>query len=427
MFMMPFQVLALWLRALLSMALLGGAITLLTLWYVNRERPIVERRNAEGTWVAVDERPADAPDNADRRTRWVSWEFGLNRETAFLLGGAALLLWSLGGGLVVHPLLWRRAGSRPDSPVGEKHRIKRPDGTELHVELFGPPNGVPLVLIHGWSLHSDEWAYAKTELARTHRLIVWDLAGLGHSGMPDNRDFSLAKMAHDLDAVIEAVSFNPVVLVGHSIGGMIILTYCKLFPEKMGQRVRSLVIAQSTYTNPVKTTRLSGLMQALQKPLLEPLAHLMVWLSPVVRVFNWMSYLNGSAHRSTERSAFTGRETRGQLDALTRQYVESNPAAIGRGFLAMFEYDASDVLPGITVPVLIITADRDNTCVPEASEHMARVIPSARLTRLGDGRHCAVYEFHEQFHAAVIDFVAASEMEAEQRVITEAARTTAGS
>ena len=402
---MPIQVLGLWLRAVLSLVILAGGIALLVLWYQNRETPVTEWQLVDGTWVVSDQRPAEAAENGEHRTRWVSWRFGMNRETLFLLGGAALLLKSFGGGLL-YPRLLRRAGKRPESPRGETVKIKRPDGTEIHVEMFGPSARMPIVFIHGWSLNSDEWAYAKVELAREHRVIVWDLPGLGNSDAPADGDFSLEQMARDLDAVVEAVSFTPVVLAGHSIGGMIILTYCRLFPDKLTARVKALVIAQSTYTNPVRTTRFAALMQTIQKPVLEPLAYLMIGLSPVMRLLNWLSYLNGSAQRSTERSAFSGAETRGQLDSLTKQYVASSPAVVGRGFLAMFQYDATEVLAKISIPVLIVTAEYDSTCLPEASEHMARTIPSARLIRMADGRHCSVFEFHEDFHAAVSGFIA---------------------
>ncbi len=403
--MMPFQVLGIWLRALLSLLLLCAGITLLLLWYNNRETTLVEWRTADGSWVARDEAPEDAVPNKESRTRQVSWQLGFNWETAFLIMGAALLVYSFGGGSVCRRLV-RRAGKRPESPHGETVSVKRPDGTEIHVEMFGAAAGIPVVLVHGWSLNSHEWAYAKTELAHDHRVIVLDLPGLGRSVAPKDGDFSLEKMARDLDAVVDAVSFSQVVLAGHSIGGMIILTYCKLFPNKLTTRMRTLVIANSTYTNPVKTTQFAGFMQAIQKPVLQPMACLMIGLSPAVRLLNWLSYINGSAQRSTDRSSLTGRETRGQLDFLTKQSMISDPAVVARGFLAMFQYDATPVLATIPVSVLVVTAERDTTCLPEASEYMARTIPSARLVRLSDGRHCGVFEFHEEFHAAVTGFIA---------------------
>lgn len=68
----------------------------------------------------------------------------------------------------------------------------------------------------------------------------------------------------------------------------------------------------------------------------------MIWLSPLVRVLNWLSYINGSAHRSTERSSFSGRETRGQLDFLTRYYATSAPDVVAHGMLGMLRFDATE-------------------------------------------------------------------------------------
>jgi hypothetical protein len=104
--------------------------------------------------------------------RPVPWQFGLNRETAFLLGGLALSLRSLGG-RSVRRLLLRPGADVPKSlPADEVQRLRRLDGTELHVEMYGPADGPPIVLTHGWGLDGDEWYYARKELAQRYRLIV---------------------------------------------------------------------------------------------------------------------------------------------------------------------------------------------------------------------------------------------------------------
>src|SRR4051812_45433629 len=106
---MPFNVLGMWFRGLLALALLGAAAYLLAEWYQRREVVVTEP-------VATDARETDErPEEAGRReeivvrTRVVRWRFGLNRETAFLLGGLALLGWSLGGGWLASPRSWRPA------------------------------------------------------------------------------------------------------------------------------------------------------------------------------------------------------------------------------------------------------------------------------------------------------------------------------
>jgi pimeloyl-ACP methyl ester carboxylesterase len=177
---------------------------------------------------------------------------------------------------------------------------------------------------------------------------------------------------------------------------MITLTFCRLFPEALLTRVAGLVLAHSTYTNPVRTTKHAALYTALQKPVLEPLCHLMIWLSPLVWLLNLLSYLNGSAHRSTERSSFSGTETWGQLDFLTRYYLSPSPAVVARGFLAMFRYDATHVLASIPVPTLLFTGHLDRLIVPETARFMAERVPDARLARLEPAGHMAVFERHDR-------------------------------
>ena len=75
------------------------------------------------------------------------------------------------------------------------------------------------------------------------------------------------------------------ILLGHSIGGMITLTFCRLFPQALGTRVRAIALVQTTYTNPVRTTNMAGLLTALERPIIVPLLHLTIWLSPLL----WLS------------------------------------------------------------------------------------------------------------------------------------------
>jgi pimeloyl-ACP methyl ester carboxylesterase len=125
----------------------------------------------------------------------------------------------------------------------------------------------------------------------------------------------------------------------------------------------------------------------------------------VVRVLNWLSYRNGSAHRSTERSSLSGKETRAQLDYLARYYPKVSPAVIARGMLAMFRYDATSVLPTIRVPVLVVVGDGDRQTTPEAGMFMREAIPNADLFTLRQARHAGLFEDHEAFHARITDFV----------------------
>ena len=123
----------------------------------------------------------------------------------------------------------------------------------------------------------------KRQLAQQFRIIVWDLPGLGQTALPADGTVTLEGMATDLGTVLGLADGKPAVLVGHSIGGMINLTFCKLHPQDVGTRVAGIVQVDTSYTNPVRTTKDSGLNLALQKPVGEPVLHVMIALSPVVR------------------------------------------------------------------------------------------------------------------------------------------------
>ena len=298
-----------------------------------------------------------------------------------------------------------------DEPTTERggaevQRLKRPDGTELHVEIYGPPDAPPIVMTHGWGANATEWYYQKKRLARHFRLITWDLPGLGRSKGPDNHDYSLEKLANDLHAVLGLAGGRPAVLLGHSIGGMTILTYCQLFRESLGAQVAGLVLVHTTYTNPVRTTEHAALKTALE-PVLVPLLHLTIGLWPLVWAMNYLSYLNGSVHRSTAKSAFTGTETRGQLDFAAQFLPHDRPDVLARGMFGMLAYDATATLATINVPTLVIAADKDVTTKPEASDRMARDIPGARLVTLSPGRHMGLIEQNETFDTAVSEFAGA--------------------
>ena len=85
---MPFQVLGMWIRGLLALVFVGLGIFLLVLWYGNRERTIIEPvAEAPSTELRTGpQRVEPAPDDVEEtHVRTIYWQFGLNKETAYLL------------------------------------------------------------------------------------------------------------------------------------------------------------------------------------------------------------------------------------------------------------------------------------------------------------------------------------------------------
>jgi len=185
---------------------------------------------------------------------------------------------------------------------------------------------------------------------------------------------------------------------------MILLRFAALFPDAIGRRVAGLVIANSTPTNPARTTAGKGFIAALQKPILEPLLYLTIAVFPLVWLMNWLSFQNGSLHIVTKLLGFAGRDTRGQLDYAAKLTAKARPSVLARGALGMFRYDGSEAIGEFRVPVLIIAGDRDRGTIPEVSRHMAERIPGSELLELKPSGHLSVFEQNEAFMARVDEF-----------------------
>ena len=404
---LPIPLLISFLTGLLSLALLiAGPVILYRAWrrYQTirnsiRFQPRVVRdtpaHTPAGTQTTTERPPTRAEVLSDRSV-WLPLAIGL-----------ALLLFTFAGRHLVHLAIPTGSDEPRDLKADAVYSLQRPDGTKIHVEVFGPSDAPTLVFTHGWSTSVTEWYYAKRDLGGRYRLIFWDLPGLGQSTQPESRDYSLDKMASDLEAVLTYANGKPVVLVGHSIGGMINLTFCRLFPNKLGHGVSGIVQVDTSYTNPVTTTQNAALSRILQKPVGEPILHAMIWFSPVVRVMSWLGYQNGTSQIMNAKSAFAGSETWGQVDLISRYGFESTPSVVARGTLAMFHWDATPVLPSIHVPVLILVGQQDTTTLPSASEYMQQKIPNANLQSVSPSAHYGLLEQNQRYNSAISNFALA--------------------
>jgi pimeloyl-ACP methyl ester carboxylesterase len=398
----PLQILSLWLRGLVAALVIVVSVYCAREWY-NRSHVRTD------TGVREDRRASPyAPHRFDPA-------IGFNVPTVFLTVAALTAVWSFGGGLLLTRLR-RRASTDPaerrhltHGRYADAKYVRRADGSNIYTESAGPIDAPVLLLVHGWGGTAEEWNVLRPHVDHArHRVVRYDLAGLGRTEAPRDRDFSLDRMAQDLRLVLEGAvpTGRPVVLVGHSIGAMTLLTFARRFPELLRVRVAGMVLAHGTYTNPIRTHEKAELLTKLQKPLVEPLCYAAIPLSPLLRVLSWASYLNGSTHRSTRRSGFSDGANRTQIDFAASFAPRANVAAVARGALGMFRWDATDVPPRLDVPVLYWAGEKDPTTLPEASRRMYEQSPRATSdlhTRLA-AKHLGPIEFHADFARRITEF-----------------------
>lgn len=110
------------------------------------------------------------------------------------------------------------------------------DGVTIRYDVRGV--GEPaLVLVHGWSNTRAIWGIHPETLARTHRVVALDLAGHGTSGI-DRSDWTMDAFGEDVVAVVDQLGLEDVVLVGFSMGGVVVLEAA----ERLGNRVLGVVL-----------------------------------------------------------------------------------------------------------------------------------------------------------------------------------------
>lgn len=342
---------------------------------------------AAGPWIYHEWREGDLADD-----RWL-----------WLAGG--LFAFALLGRLLVVPLITRKDDDPPKPHREDRRRIlDGPRGARLEVEETGRTEGPTVVLTHGWGLNSTIWAYAKRALGARYRVVVWDLPGMGKSSQNRDGVFDLEFFADCLRAVADSVE-GPVVLVGHSIGGMTTQTYARRHPDTLGGKVRGLVLVNTTYTDPTRTMWGRGLWHAIKRPILTPLMWISMALFPLIWLMNWLSFLNGSAELAGRIVGFGKRRPpRGRLRMTVAQAVRNSPAVQMKGNLAMFRWDASDVPPRLTIPTLVIGGGKDILTQEDASRRIAGQAPGAELIVYDDVGHMGFLERPGDYDGAIAAF-----------------------
>jgi pimeloyl-ACP methyl ester carboxylesterase len=121
-----------------------------------------------------------------------------------------------------------------DAPEG---RYYRSQGLRLHFTDWSNPSAPPLILIHGGLDHSRSWDHLAQALRATFHVVAPDLRGHGESDWATGSSYSLADHVYDLTRLVKFAGFGKVTIIGHSMGGMVSLTFAGAFPDKVSRLV----------------------------------------------------------------------------------------------------------------------------------------------------------------------------------------------
>ncbi|MFM0322346.1 alpha/beta fold hydrolase [Caballeronia glebae] len=149
----------------------------------------------------------------------------IRRAAGVLLAAAAL-----------HPSAYAANAPRPPQPAAAASAIQSrtidANGVELHYLQAGHGDATPVVLLHGYTETSHMWQPLMTRLAGERVVIAPDLPGAGGSAMPAS-GYDKKTLAQDIHAMVSALGFRRVKLVGHDIGLMVAYAYAAQYPDEV--------------------------------------------------------------------------------------------------------------------------------------------------------------------------------------------------
>lgn len=293
-----------------------------------------------------------------------------------------------------------------EMPAPREMSVRSADGTRLHVEVFGPDNGYPVVLSHGITCAIPVWTHQITDLAADHRVIAFDHRGHGHSEVPRSRGYTLDHLAADLNAVLDATlrAGERAVIAGHSMGGITITAWADRYRDAVARRADAVALINTTTGDVLKELQLVQVPAALAFARVRIAQGVIraIGSRPVPRTAHWTGRwfvaamaVGADAHPSV-------------ADFVYDLFAATSPA--GRGGCARMVTEALGPehlkLDGLTVPTLVIGSTKDRMLPIGQSRRIAEAAPNLVDFVELSGGHCSILERPEEVNRHLRGLVA---------------------
>ncbi|MFD8722049.1 alpha/beta fold hydrolase [Streptomyces sp. NPDC059629] len=296
------------------------------------------------------------------------------------------------------------------------------DGTELYYEvddaepdtgpavsprrrrLFGrkAPAPVTVVFSHGYCLNQDSWHFQRAALRGVVRTVHWDQRSHGRSGRgvaqhEDGVPVTIDQLGRDLKAVLDAaVPEGPIVLVGHSMGGMTVMALAAQFPALVRERVVATAFVGTS------SGRLGEVNFGLPVAGVNAVRRV---LPGVLKALGTQAALVEKGRQITadlfagviKRYSFASRDIDPAVERFAERMIESTPIDVVAEFYPAFvDHDKTAALAHFqNLPVLVLAGVQDLVTPSEHSEVIADLLPDAELVLVPDAGHLVMLEHPE--------------------------------
>lgn len=284
------------------------------------------------------------------------------------------------------------------------------DGVPLHVEINGPDTApVTIIFCHGYTLNQDCWYFQRRDL-NEHRLVFWDQRDHGRSGRSAEGSGSIGQLGTDLKAVIDAAAPGPgpVVLVGHSMGGMTIMALADQYPGLIGTKVVGAVLISTAARG------LEGGSPWMPAPIRPALTRaLPTVLNGAAKGKRAILVERGRrvsdlAFLTTRLIGFGDGDVSPDTVAFLERMIRDTPIEVVARFCqALLACDLRDAVPVLgRVPVTVVVGEKDRLIAARLGIELAAEIPGAQLDWVPGAGHALILERPDEVSRAISGLLA---------------------
>jgi pimeloyl-ACP methyl ester carboxylesterase len=258
----------------------------------------------------------------------------------------------------------------------------RIDGFEIEYDVRG--RGPAVLLLHAFPLGLSMWDPQVEALAATHRVVRFDARGFGGSPLDDVTPLAMERIADDGAYLLDQLWIDEAVVHGCSMGGYAAFAFARRHPKRLAG-----LVLQDTRAGADTPDGRAG-RAALAAKVLEEGA------TAAVEAF-LPKLLGETSHRERAPLVATLRE----------RILATSPRAVANGLHGLAARpDSRAMLPGISVPTLVLVGEEDVLTPPGEAKAMASAIPGARLEVVPRAGHLANLENPDAVNTALRSFLA---------------------
>jgi pimeloyl-ACP methyl ester carboxylesterase len=290
---------------------------------------------------------------------------------------------------------------RSDGPL-----ITTPDGVVLHTEVDEPEPaagaGDPtLVFVHGYALNLDCWHFQRKHFRGRLRQVFYDQRSHGRSGRSAPELCRIPQLAEDLAQILDEVAGpGPIVLVGHSMGGMAIMRLAQSQPQRFGSQIRGVAFFMTAAGDMADYSPIRGLPGRVFNRVAEPLMATLNRVPELVaegrRAGSDLGYV------VTKRMSFGSDVPASYVEFVTEMIAQMPLEVVADYYPAFADLNEYEALTALSkLPVAVVGGTEDMVTSIEHTERMVELLPDAEATLLRACGHLGMIEHHEACNAII--------------------------